>query len=105
MIRSDEMNKYQLLGIEEVEMTCEFCNKQHIGKAYTFRNSETGDVVRYGSTCAKKALGLTASKLDSMKASIKAQITFKYQDLISNANIEDKAALFAEQIKAEKLYR
>jgi hypothetical protein len=99
------MNRYKLLGIEEIEMTCEFCKKQHIGKAYTFIDCESGHTVRYGSTCAKKALGLTASKLDSMKAQFRNDIVAHYQDLISKANAEDRPALFQEQIRLERLYR
>ena len=54
----------KFLGIEEIEMVCQFCGKKEIGKAFAFLDLETGNVVRFGSQCAKKALGFsTKSKM------------------------------------------
>jgi hypothetical protein len=78
------MNKYELLAVEEIEMTCECCKKQHIGKAYTFRNCDTLDIIRVGSTCASKLIG--KKTVETLKAAKRNQITEKYQAIISKAH-------------------
>ena len=65
------------LGIEEIEMVCQFCNKKEIGKAFAFRDLDTGNVVHFGSQCAKKALGFSTSSKMGKKLRSDIESTFQ----------------------------
>ena len=52
--------KFKLLGKEELETVCQFCNKKQIGISYTVE-TEDGEIKRFGSTCIKKALKISGS--------------------------------------------
>ncbi len=80
------------LGIEEVEMVCQFCNKKEIGRAFTFRDLETGDIIRFGSQCAKKALGFSTSS--KMGKKLRADIESTFQ---SECNEARKAGDFSKE--------
>ena len=67
----------KFLGIEEVEMVCQFCGKKEIGMAFAFLDLETGNVVRYGSQCAKKALGFSTSSKMGKKLRSDVEATFQ----------------------------
>ena len=98
------MNEVKFLGIEEIEMVCQFCGKREIGKAFVFQDLETGNIVRYGSQCSKKALGYSTSKMNAIKAQKKAEIIAKWQKIISDiskeiANVSTDAEYVALSIK------
>lgn len=76
-------NAIKFLGIEEVLMVCQFCGKKEIGKAYVFQDLDTGVIVRYGSHCARKALGYSASKINALMAEKRSQIISKWQKALS----------------------
>ena len=52
--------KYKLLGKEEFDTTCQFCNKKQIGMSYVVE-LESGEIKRFGSTCVRKALKISSS--------------------------------------------
>jgi hypothetical protein len=81
-IRRYEMN-LMFMGIEECEMVCEFCNKKEIGRAFVFRNMETLDYVRYGSQCARKALGFSSNAKLGKK--IRQDIEARFQEECNKA--------------------
>jgi len=68
----------KFLGIEEIEMVCQFCNKKEIGKAFTFLDLDTLNIVRFGSQCAKKALGFSTNA--RMGKKIRADIEATFQE-------------------------
>ena len=82
----------KFLGIEEIEMVCQFCNKKEIGKAFAFLDLDTGNVVHYGSQCAKKALGFSTSS--KMGKKLRADIEATFQ---SDCNEAMKAGCFSKE--------
>ena len=83
-IKGDEMRRYKLLGIEESEWTCEFCHKMHINRCFTVRDLDSGDVMRFGSSCIRKALGIGTAQLKSMVAEKYNKIVDEYEPKIAN---------------------
>ena len=75
----------KFLGIEEIEMVCQFCNKKEIGRAFTFIDLDTLNIVRFGSQCAKKALGFSTNA--KMGKKLRADIEATFQDDCSKARM------------------
>lgn len=94
----------KFLGIEEVEMVCQFCGKKEIGRAFVFLDLETGNFVRYGSQCAKKALGFSTKA--KMGEKLRRDIESDFQNNCNQArmngtfNIELVNTLSAKKQKA-----
>lgn len=57
------MKRYELLGKEEVDCICDFCGTKEIGTAFVVKDLENGRVLKFGSTCIKKALQITTSEI------------------------------------------
>ena len=94
----------KFLGIEEIEMVCQFCGKKEIGKAFTFLDLETGNIVRYGSQCAKKALGFSTSSKIAKKIMSDIESTFQTDCIEARKNgsfsMETVAKLAVKKQKA-----
>jgi hypothetical protein len=73
--------KYQFLGIEEGEHVCEFCNRKHILYMYVVRDLDTGDIFRFGSTCIKKALGISSEDLKKVNKEFMKEYIEKFNQV------------------------
>ena len=49
--------KWTALGIDEATQPCGRCGKQHLARLVVLEHSETGEIVRVGTTCAARLLG------------------------------------------------
>ena len=67
----------KFLGIEEIEMVCQFCNKKEIGRAFAFIDLDTGNIIHFGSQCAKKALGFSTNSKMGKKLRADIEATFQ----------------------------
>jgi hypothetical protein len=77
----------KFLGIEEIEMVCQFCGKKEIGRAFCFLDLETGNVIRFGSQCAKKALGFSTNSKMGKKLRADIESTFQADCMASRKAI------------------
>ena len=91
--------RYKLLGKEEMDCTCEFCGKKQITLSFTVRDLESDEVMHFGSSCIKKALGVTTPVINAeIKAERKA-IYAEYDSRISAA--VDLGCTLADQWRME----
>lgn len=76
------IGKYKLLGTEDMEWVCDFCGKKEISVCYTVEDTQTGMILRFGSSCIRKALKIGRSDLSKEIKIIKSSIQDKYRKLI-----------------------
>lgn len=101
---------YKVLGTTDETHICEHCGKSNLKKVVVLEHTETGNVVRYGVTCAQRALGIKAeaiayeielrNKVDRMRnAGFGLVKILSYMPRSANAYIENDR-LYAKGIKA-----
>ena len=57
------MKRYKFLGTENIDCICDYCGKQEISKAFIVEDLENGRILKFGSTCIKKALDITMPEI------------------------------------------
>ena len=57
------MKRYKFLGTEQIDCICDFCGRQEIAKAFIVEDLENGRILKFGSTCIKKALDITMPEI------------------------------------------
>ena len=72
--------KYKLLGKEELECVCQFCNKKQIGISFVVE-CEDGEIKRFGSSCVKKALKITSKEFNAIQAKSASALYCKIKEL------------------------
>lgn len=77
------VNRYELLGIEEIECVCDFCGKREISISYTVRDMETSNILHFGSSCIKKALRVTTKDINNELKSKISEIRAHYMPRIN----------------------
>lgn len=61
------MKKYQRLGVTDERDGCECCGRYGLKKVVALKDSESGDVVYFGSSCAARAEGWGTKASDGPK--------------------------------------
>ena len=88
-------NRYELLGKEELGWICDFCGKKEISICYTVLDNKTGQTLRFGSTCIRKALGVPMKEIEAEKKANIAKIKDEYMPRIYA--LQDKGNEIADQ--------
>ena len=87
--------RYKLLGVEELPYICDFCHRKEIIVCYVVQDLETTDVLRFGSVCIRKALGVQVRDIkDEINSQVK-EIRAKYRHLLTE--VEDKQVQLADE--------
>lgn len=61
--------KYKVLGFNDDFCTCMLCGKEELKGTYALENTQTGEIIRAGSTCGAIAAGWTTKELkENLKA-------------------------------------
>lgn len=55
---------FKIIGITDETTVCETCGKTNLKKVVVLENLDTGEIVRYGTDCAAKAMGTKKSIID-----------------------------------------
>ena len=76
------MKRYEFQGIENLEYICDFCGKNHISRCFVVFDNDTGETLRFGSTCIVKALSITMSEVKAMAREKIEQIRHEYNSKI-----------------------
>jgi hypothetical protein len=73
---------FALLGIVEEVTTCDCCGKTRLAQTVAME-TEVGDVVHYGTTCAARALGGRGSRKEGSALWTKALMVQKCRDALT----------------------
>lgn len=67
--------RYKFLGSEEKDSICQFCGKKEIARTFYVKDTESDEVLEFGSVCLKKALGISAKEIRAeLKESLEAEV-------------------------------
>lgn len=93
ILEAFDAGRYRLLGKEELTHVCDFCHKKEISICYVVEDRETGDIKRFGSSCIKKALGLSSSEVKDMvlKEYYRAEQRWLQANRHASRDLEDAA--------------
>ena len=89
------MKRYDFLGTEELDYICDFCGKKHISRCFVVFDNETGETLRFGSTCIVKALSITMTEVKAMASEKIEQIRQEYNAKIFELSKESHAIMQA----------
>jgi hypothetical protein len=77
--------KYKILGFSDDFCMCEVCGKQELKGTYALEDSESGEIIRAGSTCGARMAGWSTKEfLNKAKT--------KQKEDLENARIEFQAS-------------
>lgn len=91
--------RYKLLGVEELPYICDFCLRKEIIVCYVVQDLESTDVLRFGSVCIRKALGVQVRDIKEEINSQVKEIRAKYRHLLNE--VENKQVQLADEWRAE----
>lgn len=57
-------NRYKLLGSEDCPIVCDFCGKRHVSRYWAVEDVTSGEIIRCGSVCIRKALSVTVKEFN-----------------------------------------
>ena len=55
---------FKIIGVTDDSCVCEKCGKTNLKKVVVLENMETGEIVRYGTDCASRAMGVKKATVD-----------------------------------------
>lgn len=55
---------FKIIGVTDETTVCEHCGKTNLKKVVVLENLETGEIVRYGTDCAAKAMKTAKKTVD-----------------------------------------
>lgn len=72
-------SRYRLLGSEDSPLICDFCKKKHVQQWWAVEDVVTGEVLRCGSYCIRKALACTVKEFNTgVRAHIREKSGFYF---------------------------
>jgi hypothetical protein len=91
------MKRYKFLGTENIDCICDYCGRQEISKAFIVEDLENGRILKFGSTCIKKALDITMPE-------IKAEFSKHLESFFHDCH-ENQYPIWKEMDAIMKAYR
>lgn len=77
-------NRYRMLGSEEAPVVCDFCKKKHVQRYWAVEDVVTGEVMRCGSSCIRRALQVTTKEFNYEIKEARQLVHVRYFDLSSD---------------------
>lgn len=97
---------YKIIGITDDTHICEHCGKQNLKRVVVLEHIDTGAIVRMGTTCAFKALGVKQDAIDAeikLRAEIAAWIAKGYALLLIVKTLNGRSRKMNARVVAGKI--
>lgn len=88
-------NRYRMLGSEEAPVVCDFCKKKHVQRYWAVEDTLTGEVLRCGSSCIRRALQVTTKEFNYEIKEVRQLVHVRYFDLSRDLEKQAEAARVA----------
>ena len=82
-------DRYRLIGSEEAPVICDFCKRKHVQRYWAVEDTVTGEILRCGSSCIRRALQVTTKEFNSEVRESQRRVHIRYCDL--SRDLEKKA--------------